>query len=108
MRTISNTLEPVMGTWTDPGDYPSGAGSCRLPGSEFIESFTGDIVVEMDPDDLLEMEGDTAAQQAEYVEENMEHGIRGLEYPKWRVKTTDGVRFALTLDDFESARMDWD
>ena len=108
MRTISNTLEAVLGTWTDPGDYPSGAGSHRLPDREFIDSFTGEIVVEMDPDDLIEMEGDTAEQKAEYVAETVEHGIRGLGYPKWRVKTTDGVRFALTLDDFESARMDWD
>jgi len=108
MRTISNTLEAVLGIWTDPGDYPSGAGGYRLPDGEFIKRFRGKIVVEMEPDDLVEMEGNTQEQNAECVEENVEHGICGLEYPKWRVKTTDGVRFTLTLDDFESAQMEWD
>ena len=29
MRVVSETLEPYIETWDDPGDYPSGAGSGR-------------------------------------------------------------------------------
>ena len=30
MKVINNSLTPVIDRWSDPGDYPSGAGSCAL------------------------------------------------------------------------------
>src|SRR5271169_3322290 len=51
MKTINNSLKLVFGTWDDPGDYPSGAGSGPLPSRQFVEYIDGTVEVELDAED---------------------------------------------------------
>lgn len=44
MHITKNTLKLHYEKWTDPGDYPSNAGSCRLPDREAgVVSVSGEI-----------------------------------------------------------------
>lgn len=53
MKVISDTLEPIIETWDDPGDYPSGAGGGPLPSHKYIATCDGELVLELDIDDML-------------------------------------------------------
>lgn len=52
MRVIKSTLEPIIETWDDPGDYPSGAGGGPLPSHKYIAACDGEVVIELDADDV--------------------------------------------------------
>jgi len=41
VKIINNGLEVVIGTWSDPGDYPSGAGSGPLEDHQQVEDISG-------------------------------------------------------------------
>jgi len=55
MKIISNDLEPIIETWSDPGDYPSGAGGGPLPSYNYLAGCEGEIVLEFDPEDFIEI-----------------------------------------------------
>jgi len=111
MKTLSDTLEAVIETWDDPGDYPSGAGSGPLPSYQYVEAVEGEVVVELEKDDLeaLDLDPDYEA-DAELVrdfiinypgeiEYDLPHGIR---VTGWNVIKVDGLKALLTVDEFEA------
>ena len=52
MQILKSTLQPKYGTWSDPGVYPSGAGSSPLPDHPTLDDITGELVVELGCEDL--------------------------------------------------------
>ena len=108
MDIISNTLKPVIETWGDPGDYPSGAGGGPLPDRRYVSAVTGGLVVEIDDDDVKFL-SDEDTNALEYITEALEHetldhGIGGLKCPQWKINTSSdsGRRITLELAGFES------
>lgn len=55
MKIISDTLEPVVETWDDPGDYPSAAGSGPLPSYDYLEGVDGEVRIELTEEELTEL-----------------------------------------------------
>jgi len=55
MKIIKDTLEPIIETWDDPGDYPSGAGGGPLPSYKYIDGCEGELVIELAPAEILQM-----------------------------------------------------
>ncbi len=53
MNVISDTLEPVIDTWDDPGVYPSGAGGYRLPSRRYVEYVDGSITIDLTAENLI-------------------------------------------------------
>ena len=54
MQVIKDTLELLLETWDDPGDYPSGAGSGPLPSYNYIAGVEGVLVVELTAEELAD------------------------------------------------------
>ena len=101
MDIISNTLKPVIETWSDPGEYPSGAGGGPLASRRYVSRLDGEIVVELGYADLKFLaEEDTT--DLEYVTEGLNHGISGLQGAQWAITSNGGRRITLRLADFES------
>ena len=47
MNIISDTLEPLIERWEDPGDYPSGAGSGPLSSYDYLADLEGELKIEL-------------------------------------------------------------
>lgn len=47
MKIVNDTLEVLVETWDDPGDYPSGAGSGPLPSYDYLAGMEGELVYEL-------------------------------------------------------------
>ena len=102
MDIISNTLKPVIETWSDPGEYPSGAGGGPLASRRYVARFDGEIVVKLNDADVKFLaEEDTT--DLEYITEgDFPHGISGLHGAEWQITSNDGIRVTLELTGFES------
>ena len=47
MKILNNNTSVLIGTWVDPGDYPSGAGAGSLPSYSYVEGIDGELVVQI-------------------------------------------------------------
>ena len=97
MKLLANTLKLHISTWDDPGDYPSGAGSCPL--------LTGRVVVHLEQSDIDSMEGDLSRASVEsYLADNarsVPHEEPGLVVKSWDVESVDDGVVMLKVDEFE-------
>jgi len=96
MKIIIDTLEPIIETWDDPGDYPSNAGQCSLPSYKYIAGCDGAIVVELEPSDLIEFAN-------EQIEVDTNPSLHSIKWAEPQVAIVDGrVRLTYTIDECES------
>ena len=54
MKIRTNTLEIEIDVWSDPGDYPSNAGAGPLPDRKYVAGVSGELIIELTPDEFLE------------------------------------------------------
>ena len=54
MRIVKDTLEVLVETWDDPGDYPSNAGAGPLPSYKYVAGMEGELVIELSAKELVE------------------------------------------------------
>lgn len=47
MKIIENTLELVVDTWDDPGDYPSNAGQSPLASYQYVSGCDGELTLDL-------------------------------------------------------------
>lgn len=98
MKILSDTLEPLIETWDDPGDYPSGAGGGPLPSEKYIATCEGEMVIELDIEDMLYA-----------VQQEVWDGCEIDTTPTVRVKKLGGkvelidgkIRLTVTVDECE-------
>ena len=102
MQIISNTLEPVLATWEDPGDYPNSLAQSPLPSYQYVDSVEGEIVLELESSDFTEGVFE--------IETDLPHEIR---VTRWEVAYRPGTSFeglgmkvVLTVVDFEAERVE--
>ena len=87
MKVIQNTLEPVVERWDDPGDYPSNAGSGPLASYDYIAGCDGEIVLEFDPEDFLEI---VSEETCGCVEVDTNPTITAVKWETPRLEVKDG------------------
>lgn len=105
MKTISSTLKSVVETWTDPGDYPSGAGGGPLPSRDYVESVDGVLVVELEAEDFTLMETATPTRSLVdnyIIDDPPPSGLPWVMVTKWHIENFELPRITLSVEGFES------
>ena len=112
MKVIENTLKIEVETWSDPGDYPSGAGSGPLPSYDFVGAVAGTVVVELDDADGAKIR-DYADVDMTYTkmveawlrEESglIDSELAGLRVKSWCLESFEGKRLTLSVDEFDAS-----
>ena len=73
MKIISDNLEALVETWSDPGDYPSNAGSCPLPSYDYFAGMDGELIVELTEDELRGFgEAIQAGEVQDFIEQTLD------------------------------------
>jgi hypothetical protein len=104
MKILSNTLSIEIEKWSDPGDYPSGAGGGPLPSYDFVSDINGEIVFELEKIDIDYMEESEYHSIQEYLDDNpgeLEHGIPGLTVSEWTVEKIQENKITVYVQEFE-------
>lgn len=100
MKVISNTLKLEIGTWDDPGDYPSGAGAGPLPSYSYPECVSGQIVVEVEESDIpLGLDAEDVLREDPGT---VPHGIHGVGPSQWEIVKREGRTFTLEVSEDEN------
>jgi len=86
MKITSNTLQLLVETWSDPGDYPNSVASHALPSYKYVAGIEGDVHAELTPEEEAELkqliEDDEKSVITEWFEEH------GLSLPDGVFKST--------------------
>lgn len=101
MKVIKDTIQTEIGRWSDPGDYPSGAGSYPLPSYEYVEDVSGEIHAELSADEVLELK--TAIEDGclqEWIEQLDLDKPDGVDTITWHVELKEQTAI-LTVKEFE-------
>ena len=108
MKILSNTLNPVIERWTDPGDYPSGAGGYPLPSYDYVECIEGYIEALLEPSDrnsiseyANEDDDQYDAMMDSWLRDNPDiipHNIPTLTVDSWNVTKFEFATGLLTLE----------
>ena len=117
MKRLRNTLQPKIERWTDPGDYPSGAGGGPLPSHDYVEAIEGEIIVELEQEDTLSevtlVLGDVMRLTLDQLQrtaiqswldeepQGLDPEVAGLTVSKWDVGKIEGNRITLKVEEFE-------
>ena len=98
MKILTDTLEAIIGTWDDPGNYPNGLGIQPMPSYDYVEDIERELVLtltgkEVDefilcPDDFL-------------VNDIPHHDIENVLITEWEWKLT-GNTIKLEVAEFEN------
>ena len=54
MKVISDTLEPQVEHWDDPGDYPNNCAQGPLPSQDYFTGVGGEVVLELTDAELAD------------------------------------------------------
>lgn len=111
MKIIGNTLEIEVEMWDDPGDYPSGAGSCSLSSYNFVCAVAGTVVVELEDADEAKIRNyaDVDMTYTKMVEAwlreepgTIDSELAGLQVKSWCLESFEGKRLTLSVDEFDA------
>jgi hypothetical protein len=97
MKVIKDTLEPLMETWDDPGDYPNALAAGPLPSYNYFAGVDGDIILELTAEELADY-----AECPEDFLDNMDIEMPdGVRWIKWRQDSLEGSLLTLSVDEAE-------
>ena len=94
MRIIKDTLEPLIETWDDPGDYPNALAAGPLPSYDYFAGFEGELVAELDEE---EIDWFFTSGTLDYPHPE------GISWIKWIVEKREGNVFTFYVEDTEGA-----
>lgn len=55
MKIVSDTLEPLVETWSDPGDYPNAVAQSPLPSYDYLAGVEGELKLELTDEEMTEL-----------------------------------------------------
>jgi len=103
MLVLSDTIVPVVEIWSDPGDYPSGAGSGPLSSYDYLAGLNGEVRIELKPDELIALEeAKEAGELKEWVDQLDIALPDGILSATWEVEIVMPNIAVLTATDVES------
>lgn len=103
-ETVKDTLETLVETWDDPGDYPNALASGPLPSYDYVAGMEGELTVRLSDEELAEwksLEDDPGAIEDfinETVDPELPLGITSVN--KWQYKLEGNV-LTLWSEDVE-------
>jgi hypothetical protein len=104
MKVLECNLKAIVETWSDPGDYPSGAGGYALPSYNYVGYVDGDVIIELSPEDMKNPDGDPwtvqdwLGENSGEIEYELDHGVR---VTKWKIDKIEGLKVTLTVEEHE-------
>jgi hypothetical protein len=101
LKIISDSLEPVIERWDDPGDYPNNVASAPLPSHDCVAAVEGEVVVELEPGDFLPGSDMDVTEALD-----LPHGIK---VRKWRVEgriVRAAIHAVLTVEEFDAEEVE--
>ena len=105
LKIISDSLEPVIERWDDPGDYPNNVASAPLPSHDCVAAVEGEVVVELEPADFLPGSDMDVTEALD-----LPHGIRvkrwGMEYRQGTSEEGLGMKVVLTVEEFDAGEVE--
>jgi len=108
MLILVNTLELVIDTWDDPGDYPNGLASGPLPSYSYVAGVDGVLGVELQPSDIKELQTEDLASILDFILENMDLAdqLEHVTVTKWNIRQVpvEGhLIFELDAEDIDAS-----
>lgn len=107
MKIVNDTLEVLVETWDDPGDYPSNAGSGPLPSYSYLAGIEGELVYELshkeykDYLDVIEKES-LDFWMTEVSEYKLPDGISSAKWQLDKVEEGENVTLTFSVIDIEA------
>ena len=99
MKVIKNTLEPVIGRWDDPGDYPNGLAGGPLPSKDFVSEIKGSITVQLSKEELEEAIEFWLAEHEKM--DVIDHDLPDIRVRNWEIGEIKGDLVTLYVEEFE-------
>lgn len=100
-HVIYNTLTAEIDLWEDPGDYPSNAGQFPLPDREFVSEISGEVKLQVDQEDILQIQEAIECNQLnDFVNDLNLKLPYGIIFPKWHIEIA-GNHAILCVQEFE-------
>jgi len=104
MRILKDTLEVLVEEWSDPGDYPSGAGSGPLPSYKYLAGMEGELVLELTAEERVtfhEMVRDECV--SVWVNECVDHKLPdGISSVTWELESEVNGVVTLVVPEVEA------
>ena len=99
MRILKDSLEVLVEEWSDPGDYPSAAGSGPLPSYKYLAGMEGVLVLELTPEELVVFHLTVRDESFEaWVHEIVDYKLpSGLVSATWELESESVVNGVSTL-----------
>lgn len=103
MKITSNTLEPLIEEWSDPGDYPNAVAQSALPSYDYLAGMEGELVLELTDDELIEMLHTLEDESLDFwMQEVVEYRLpSGILSASWQIDKMEGNVVTLSVTDVE-------
>ena len=102
MKILNDTLEVVIERWSDPGDYPSAAGSGPLPSYDYLEGVDGEVRIELTDEELVALqEAKDADELKDWVDQLDISLPDGILSATWNVELVMPNIAVLTITEIE-------
>lgn len=103
MKIVKDTLEPLVDTWSDPGDYPNAVASGPLPDYDYLAGVEGEVVVELTTEEFARYQECPEDFLREELDVRMPDGILSWEL---QVDKVEGTTLTISVLEVE-ADPDW-
>ena len=108
MKTLANTLNPLIEEWSDPGDYPNAVAAGPLPSYDYLAGVEGDLELELTDEELTAMLQTLDCESLDFwMVEVADIGLPdGIQNGTWQIDKVQNNVVTLSLHDVE-ADFDW-
>ena len=103
MTIVSDTLEPLIEDWSDPGDYPNAVASFPLPSYQYMAGMEGELVLELTDGELAEMQQTIECESLDFwMSEVVDYRLpAGVLDAKWQIDKIEGNTVTLSVIEVE-------
>jgi hypothetical protein len=103
MKTVSDTLEPLVEKWSDPGDYPNAVAQSPLPSYDYLAGVEGELKLQLTDEEMTELLQTLDCESLDFwMVEIADIGLPdGIENGTWQIDKVENNVVTLSLHDTE-------
>ena len=92
MKILSDTLEPLVEEWDDPGDYPNAVASGPLPSYKYLAGIEGELKLELTHEENNDLFETIEAESLDFwVREVLDYRLpNGVASAQWHIISVEG------------------